>query len=78
MDLQPADPGSCACERARIEAFDMHPKNYALMQQALAFSNLTATDFVQLAIYLLSRDVVAQWGGTTAYCTGNQDSTFAE
>lgn len=69
MDLQPADLASCTFKRPRIEAFDMHPLDYALMQQAAALSDLPAADFVQLAIYLHSRDLVAQEAETRTHRT---------
>ena len=70
--MQVPDHASCAAERPRIEAFDMHPIDYALMQQAAALYELPETDFVQLAVYLCSRDVVALWGETKTRRTGNQ------
>ena len=63
MNPHPADLASGTSERRRIEAFEMHPNDYAKMQKAAALYKLPETDFVQLAVYLCARDLVAQCGG---------------
>jgi len=76
MNLQPADLASSTIERPRIEAFEMHPLDYALMQQAAALSDLPEADFVQLAVYLHSRDLVAQWGETGTLLLHNRTEHY--
>lgn len=60
LEASPDDASTGAAKRPRIDAFDMHPIDYGLVQKAAALQGLQLVDFVTLAAYRTACDVVAE------------------